>query len=134
MVCPMKRLTKSREKPLTAGIALADQYATLNRQRGDSERRAQGPTFRCRWPYLRRAVTRFAAAPELLQASLVRKLLSNGGLLENGVAAETANEWTQTLVVEIASKGTTLSERSEPSRRETKTVGLRAAHIAFLRR
>jgi Flp pilus assembly protein TadD len=101
-----------------AGTALADRFprppVPVSAARGKQEqlRKAHGEALR---DYLRRAVHEM----QTLRLNFYKRAWFANSfkwrLLENGVDAETANEWTQTLVLEISTKKT----GSAPSRKSS---------------
>jgi tetratricopeptide (TPR) repeat protein len=113
-----------------AGIALADQFprppAPVSAARGRQEhlRRAHGEALR---EFLKRAVHEIRS---LRLNFYKRAWFANSfkwRLLENGVDAETANEWTQTLVLEISSNRINSAPSHESSVAQTHRPGVRKA-------
>jgi tetratricopeptide (TPR) repeat protein len=121
---------KAREAAETA-IALADQFPVpLSAARGKQEQlsRAHGEPLR---DFLQRAVHE---ARSLRLNFFKRAWFANSfkwRLVENGVDAETANEWTQTLVLEISSNGIHSAPGHESSVARTQRPGSGNAQNLF---
>src|SRR5882724_3783322 len=120
----LRKWLKPREA-VDAGIALADRFP---RQSMSVSATAGQPARN----YLRRA------AHEIRSLGLnfyKRAWFANSfkwRLLENGVDAETANEWTQTLVLEVSSKKTSAAPSHEASVAQTNRAGIKKARSLSL--
>jgi tetratricopeptide (TPR) repeat protein len=126
----MLRKWFNAREAVDAGVSLADQFPRppkpVSAPRGKLEQlhRAHGEALR---DYLRRAVH------ELQTRRLnfyKRAWFANSfkwRLVENGVDAETANEWTQTLVLQISSNGTNSAPSHKASIARADGSGLKTA-------
>jgi tetratricopeptide (TPR) repeat protein len=120
----------STREAAKVGVTLADQFPRppepVSGARGKQEqlRRAHGAALRA---FLQRAVYE---ARTLRLNFFKRAWFANSfkwRLLENGVDAETANEWTQTLVLEISSNATGSAASRESSGGQTSQHGIKKA-------
>jgi tetratricopeptide (TPR) repeat protein len=128
----MFRWFKAREAA-EAGTALADQFprppvpvSVARRGRQESVPRVHGEALR---NLLRRAVHE---ARTLRLNFYKRAWFVNSfkwRLLENGVDAQTANEWTQTLVLEISSNRTLLAPNHESPVTQSNRAGAKARNL-----
>jgi Flp pilus assembly protein TadD len=113
---------KPREA-VDAGIALADRFPAAP-GKPEQLRRTRGQALR---DNLRRAVREV----QTLRLNFYKRAWFASSfkwrLLENGVDTDTANEWTQTLVLEIASKRTNSVPSRESPAVQANRSGLRAA-------
>lgn len=120
-----------------AGAALADQFprppVPVSTVRGKQEqlRKAHGEALR---DFLRRAVHE---ARNLRLNFYKRAWFANSfkwRLLENGVDAETANEWTQTLVLEISNKTESVPSLESPVAQTNQPASGKAQNLVTLGR
>jgi len=126
----MLRKWFSAREAVDAGIALADKFprpstpASAVRGKAEQRPRAHGAAL---GDYLRRAAHEVGT---LRLNFYKRAWFANSfkwRLLENGVDAETANEWTQTLVLEASSKKIRFAPSDEASVAQTNRPGSKKA-------